>query len=84
MKVTEEELERMVADRARMRWICVGTALPRYSGLYLAVDMESDEGNAPFVCVFRRRVDGDCGFGAHVTHWMPLPSLPETGGDWRR
>lgn len=52
------------------QWISVEDGLPECHGKYLVVCKEIDR---PQI----RLYDGDWDSIAEVTHWMPLPALPE-------
>lgn len=67
----------LAALKEAQRWIAVEDELPEKSQNYLVCAI-FPTGVKPFidVCYYVRSF-GFADFGAHITHWMPLPQPPE-------
>lgn len=66
------------SDRAMSEWISVKKRLPEESGYYL-VFMAYGRMDVMSYIETNKCFLGYCGYAMkNVTHWMPLPELPET------
>ena len=61
----------------KQRWIPVTERLPEYPGRFMCVYEDEEYGEVGY-CIDWGRYDPDDGwYVSGVTHWMPIPDLPE-------
>lgn len=61
----------------KQRWIPVTERLPEYPGRFMCVYVDEEYGEVGH-CIDWGRYDPDDGwYVSGVTHWMPIPDLPE-------
>lgn len=62
----------------KQRWIPVTERLPEYPGRFMCVYEDEEYGEVGH-CIDWGRYDPDDGwYVSGVTHWMPIPDLPES------
>lgn len=75
-KIIEEEVDAVDVE-PRKRWIPVTERLPEYPGRFMCVYEDEEYGEVGY-CIDWGRYDPDDGwYVSGVTHWMPIPDLPE-------